>query len=186
VLLPVALAQKAGITGLETVREGDSGASIVQGLRGEQREARREYIATLSFDQVSLDLSGMPVVKIDVEGAELDVLSGMQAFLRSSRPFVLCEVLHAHGPEQLDLMARHNEALMHLLSGLDYDVLRLRKDARWANVVGVEAVRAFPHEVYRWDSQSVCDYLFAPRERVLHVAEAFFAAGPVGPAAARA
>jgi hypothetical protein len=108
----------------------------------------------------------------------------MQKFLRSSRPFVFCEVLHAHGPDQLDLMARRNEALMHLLNGLDYDVLRLRKDERWANVVGVEAVRAFPNEVYRWDSQSVCDYLFAPRERASHAAEALSASGRMAPAAA--
>jgi FkbM family methyltransferase len=172
-LLPVALAGESGLTRLETLREGDTAASMVEGLRGVQEAARTEYIATLRFDDLSLDLDDAPVVKIDVEGAEFDVVSGMRGFLRSSRPFVLCEVLHAHSADQLDLMQERNDALMSLLTELDYDVLRLCKDQSWATVTGVERVTSFPRETYRWDSQAYCDFLFSPRERAADAIAAF-------------
>ena len=128
------------------------------------------------------ELTALPVVKIDVEGAELDVTIGMEARLESSRPFVLCEVLHAHSLEQLALMEQRNCALMRLLASHRYEVLRLLKDDQWASVVGIEPVSAFPNETYRWDSQSVCDYVFTPKERSAELLEAF-AAGrrPGGP-----
>lgn len=173
IVVPVALAGKAGIARLESASEADTAASIVEGLRGEQGHTRTEYIATLRFDQVPAELTAMPVVKIDVEGAELDVLAGMGDCLENVRPFVLCEVLHAHGLEQLELMSRRNAALMELLASHRYDVLRLRKDDQWASVVGIESVQSFPNETYRWDSQAVCDYVFTPRERTADLLKAF-------------
>lgn len=172
-IVPVALAARAGLAGLEAAGDADTSASIVEGLRGEQRHTQTDYIATLRFDQVPPELTALPVVKIDVEGAELDVLIGMEICLDTVRPFLLCEVLHAHSPDQLALMAQRNGALMELLVSHRYQVLRLRKDDRWTVVVGVEAVQSFPDETYRWDSQAVCDYVFTPKERAAELLEAF-------------
>jgi FkbM family methyltransferase len=172
-IVPVALAGKAGVATLQTTQEGDSAATIVEGLRGEIPAPHSQYIATLRFDQVSLDLDRIPVVKIDVEGAELDVLSGMEQFLCERRPFVLCEVLHAHSADQLEAVGRHNRELTRLLDGLGYDVLRLCKGPRSTEVLGVEAVDEFPDETYRRESQWLCDYLFAPTERVADAIRAF-------------
>jgi hypothetical protein len=157
----------------EAAGDADTSASIVEGLRGEQRHTRTDYIATLRFDQVPPELTALPVVKIDGEGAELDVLIGMESCLDTVRPFLLCEVLHAHSPDQLALMAQRNGALMELLASHRYQVLRLRKDDRWMVVVGVESVRSFPDETYRWDSQAVCDYVFTPNEHAAELLQAF-------------
>jgi FkbM family methyltransferase len=172
-VVPVALAAKAGLAGLESASEADTGASIIEGLRGEQSHTRTEYIATLRFDQVPAELTSAPVVKIDVEGAELDVLTGMAGCLGGLRPFILCEVLHAHSLDQLALMEERNVALMRLLTSHRYDALRLLKDDQWASVVDIEPVTAFPNETYRWNSQSVCDYVFTPKERTAELLKAF-------------
>ena len=51
---------------------------------------RRVEVATISLD----DVDGPPpaLVKIDVEGAELEVLAGMTRLLRVQRPVVVCEM----------------------------------------------------------------------------------------------
>ncbi|MEA2269989.1 MAG: hypothetical protein QOC64_2599 [Solirubrobacteraceae bacterium] len=55
----------------------------------DEGEARVE-VRTIALD----DVEGPPptVVKIDVEGAELDVLAGMTRLLRDARPVVICEM----------------------------------------------------------------------------------------------
>ena len=51
---------------------------------------RRVAVRTVALD----DLPGPPptLVKIDVEGAELEVLAGMSRLLREARPLVICEM----------------------------------------------------------------------------------------------
>jgi FkbM family methyltransferase len=56
-----------------------------------------------------LDLRPPDVVKIDVEGAELDVLAGMTETLRTHRPIVICEM---HGK---------NEAFARVMDEAGYD-----------------------------------------------------------------
>src|SRR5262249_12161063 len=156
--------------------EADSTASMVHDLRPGKPSLRRQFVATLRFDDIaaSLPVADIPVVKIDVEGAELDVLGGMRDFLRTRRPLVVCEVLHAHTAAQLSLMRGRNTALVALLAAAGYAPYRIVKDARQAQVTGLVAVAAFPDEVYDpRTSPAVCDYLFVPHERVPQALAAF-------------
>jgi hypothetical protein len=47
----------------------------------------------------SLHVDNIALVKIDVEGYEASVLSGMKRILQQQRPFIICEVLRTHGPQ---------------------------------------------------------------------------------------
>jgi FkbM family methyltransferase len=57
-------------------------------------EDRRDIVRTVSLDELvsSGEAPAPDVVKIDVEGAELDVIAGMTELLRSARPVVICEM----------------------------------------------------------------------------------------------
>jgi FkbM family methyltransferase len=57
-------------------------------------EVRRDRVPVTSVDDLvaRLGLSAVDVVKIDVEGAELDVVSGMARVLAEQRPFVIAEM----------------------------------------------------------------------------------------------
>lgn len=70
-------------------------------------------VIVVSLDWAAKHLRPPNVLKIDVEGAEREVLAGADALLRTARPIVLCEVfpsstrdvtsiLHAHGYRLLD------------------------------------------------------------------------------------
>jgi FkbM family methyltransferase len=58
-------------------------------------EERRETVATIALDD--LDAPPPDVVKIDVEGAELEVVAGMRRLLAEARPLVICEM---HGKNE--------------------------------------------------------------------------------------
>jgi FkbM family methyltransferase len=78
-------------------------------------EVRRERVAVTSLDDLveRLDLPAVHVVKIDVEGGELDVVAGMRRILAERRPFVIAE------------MHDRNEPFARALSEAGYRVVNL-------------------------------------------------------------
>jgi FkbM family methyltransferase len=71
--------------------------------------------------------SRMRLVKIDVEGFEMEVLRGMRNVLATSRPILVLEInvqmLHAQGTSPSEIV--------RFLESLEYDVSRIDKDLRW-------------------------------------------------------
>jgi FkbM family methyltransferase len=89
----LALSDRAGQASLFLPADGAwSNASLVKGFT-EQREALP--VATTRFDFYCRHhlIRAIDLVKIDVEGAELQVLRGMGSLLRQWSPDIICEVL---------------------------------------------------------------------------------------------
>lgn len=100
-ILPVALSDQNGIIPLH-IRGGgihsmaSSSASIVTGFRPHAFYHYTKYIYAVQGDDVieSLGIRSIALIKIDVEGAELEVLKGIKKTIKGFRPFILFEVLH--------------------------------------------------------------------------------------------
>ena len=80
----------------------------------------REPVAVETLDDLHgrLALGRVDVVKIDVEGAEMKVLTGGKALLSTSRPILLVEA----NEEALKRQGTNSRALLDLLQGLDYRI----------------------------------------------------------------
>jgi FkbM family methyltransferase len=78
-------------------------------------EVRRDRVPVTSLDDLAtrLNLTAIGVVKIDVEGAELDVIAGMARVLAEQRPFVIAE------------MHDRNEEFAQALEAAGYRVVNL-------------------------------------------------------------
>ena len=175
-ILPVALGDAADVVTFFTHCADDQGATIVDQSAQAQSSAQRQHVAVFPLDALSNDLlpSGVRIVKIDVEGAELATLSGMKNFIGHQRPWIVCEVLHADSPQNLARVSAKNSALMRLLQDADYAVHRLVKAPRGVSLRGIELVDAFSEGVFRGDvSPQVCDYLFVPRQALAETRDAF-------------
>jgi FkbM family methyltransferase len=72
---------------------------------------RRVAVRTVALDDV--DRPPPAVVKIDVEGAELDVVAGMTRLLREARPLVICE-MHGRNAEFCAAMRAAGYAVSNL------------------------------------------------------------------------
>ncbi len=111
---------RSGNTTLWSAVRADGGASVVR------RPATRSVTVDLTtVDQVSAE-SGRPpaVMKIDVEGAEFDVLRGAEHTLASARPSVL---LSTH-PVLLRDQQTSEEALLAWLGERGYSAMLLHED----------------------------------------------------------
>jgi FkbM family methyltransferase len=99
-VVEAAAADRSGVADLVVVRDRlwTRLASVGDHHQGE----RRVQVRTVALD----DVDGPPptVVKIDVEGAELDVVAGMARLLREARPLVICE-MHGRNAEFCAAMA---------------------------------------------------------------------------------
>lgn len=99
-VLPLALSNQSGVVELNVRSCGHDAqysatASIVDGFRPAGFYSGIRHIATARGDDI-LPRFGFPaiaVIKIDAEGAELEVVEGLLASIAAYRPFVVFEVL---------------------------------------------------------------------------------------------
>jgi FkbM family methyltransferase len=93
----------------------------------------------IRFDDWSTDLTRMDVVKIDVEGAELDVLKGMLQSLRRLQPRVVAVEVY---PPYLAAAGTSEVAIVELLAGVGYDRERTIGDNAIFRLRGTAPARA--------------------------------------------
>lgn len=157
--LQVALGQAEGTAMLHLRTAGaDPEASVVAGFREPSFYRSSLSVRVVPGDrQLSeLGLGAVAMVKVDVEGAELEVLRGLRATLSRERPAVLCELLPPfEGDTELSLeRIRRQRELDAFLRALAYQVAVVEEDGR------LRPCRLDPHSDVRR-----CDYLFVPAER---------------------
>ena len=96
ILIAVGLSQTPQLLPLYNSGDYDSAASLVTGFREAGRyTSEQKLAATFNGDEAveQLALTSIGVVKIDVEGGEWDVLTGMNKTIERFRPIIFCEVL---------------------------------------------------------------------------------------------
>lgn len=82
---------------------------------------------TIALDDIATSLGQDPqFLKVDVEGGELDVLKGMRAIFRRTRPTVHLEIHELPGTP----LADHTQQIIELLGSVDYQLIWLRSKAR--------------------------------------------------------
>jgi hypothetical protein len=117
----------------------------------------------------ALRIPDIAIIKIDVEGYEAAVLSGVRNILQCQRPFVICEVLRTHSPTHPShaFRVRSRTICETLLRELDYAI--------W----GVN--RAQMIEVCNHISDTYTNYVFVPQEKTTRFAAAYHTIARVPP-----
>lgn len=141
-IVPAGLATEASVVQLFSKAAADPSASMVAGFRDPGRYSASQSVVVLGADSVfaALRIDDVAVVKVDVEGAELDVLQGMQTTLRRFAPFVFCEILPVFD-ETTDVgrFRRVRETqLLALMRELGYRLFRLLPDGKVEPVETIE------------------------------------------------
>jgi FkbM family methyltransferase len=161
-VVPVGLSDRDAVLDLVMNNDDltDSGASLVHDFRPGVKVHHRIPVVVLAFDTVHKDMSigRSGVVKIDVEGAELEVLLGMKARIEQDRPALFLEILPVGSiaaeqrlPRQLKVEA--------LFSELNYKLIRVRNK-------GVHSCLEPIHgAIGVHDDPDLANYLVIPGER---------------------
>lgn len=90
--------------------------------------SKKESVSTITLDEYvqRSDLEKVDVIKIDVEGAEMDVLEGGLESLRKFRPIILMEVNEQH----LNYASRTIDELLKFWGSLDYSIAIIKHNGR--------------------------------------------------------
>lgn len=168
-ILPVGLSDGLSVLNLYSAvgATTDSGASVVAALRG-TRELTHSPILCCRFDDLRHDLkiASIGLIKIDVEGAELPVLRGMEKTLRESRPPVLCEFLYADERADIVQYEKNMASIKRFLEQLEYTVFRIQKDPHEKHFRGLVRTAEFPIQVWTRENAHECDYILIPTEKI--------------------
>jgi len=172
-IVPAGLADRNGLLTLY-LRPNvslDPMATIISDFAEAGAPARRQAAAVFRGDDVaeSVEAGEVAIIKIDTEGAELEVLRGLAGTIARHRPFIICEVLPVGDPGSMvgRLRLTRQDDLQALVRTWRYDVFRLHADARLEKIedIGVH------------DDLALSNYLFAPSEQAAAVARSFIVVG---------
>ena len=139
----------------------NSGGSLVEGFRADRKNNRvhkRILVPVYSFETAThgIKWDAISVIKIDVEGGELEVFKSLTKCIADFQPYILLEVLPAYSSDNTLRLCRQNE-LLQLVKDVRYTIYRLKKHAT-GKFKGVELVNDFGIHANLQD----CDYLLLP------------------------
>lgn len=160
-IVPVGISAKTEILNLNFYVENETtSAGIIENFRGSNNIISKEPIPVFSFSDISknINLSDLAIVKIDVEGAELEVLKSLEPLLIKDRPFLLMEILPVYNENNKFRLERQIE-IEHILSQNSYKTFQINKDKK-GNFRGFK----FLEKIGVHSDIKQSDYLFCPSE----------------------
>ena len=166
-LFPWALSSKNDYEKIYLVDKYDSGGAIIPEIRC-RNECNYEFISTYKLDSnKELELSSGFILKIDVEGYENEVIQGALEIIKTYRPIILCEVLHADSKELIKRNTIRKKELSELFYKNKYQIWQIQKfnNSNEGRLEGIELISDFPTGLCWWDSQSSIDFLITPIEQ---------------------
>jgi FkbM family methyltransferase len=153
-VIPVGLGAGKGMTELLMASAGstDPAASINPLMRDSSFYAARKVVAVTDGDSALAELgigAGPIIIKIDVEGGEVDVIQGFARVLADLRPFVIMEILPPANFANAvnDYRLRRAEELRNMMASRQFTMFSISIDGE-INV-----------------GTPTADYLFVPNER---------------------
>jgi FkbM family methyltransferase len=136
IILPIGLSNRTAVEKLKFNAPNDIAASFIDEYRPGGFYKDFSHILTMSGDD-ALELLGGPdvgIIKIDVEGAELEVMQGFSATLEVHKPYIFFEVLPHYllmTNAELDSTTRkireeRHESISSFLHSANYELFQIR------------------------------------------------------------
>lgn len=159
-LYPIGISTKTELSELNFHYESetDGSASIIKDFN-KKKINRKEYIPLFDINTMKkkVDFDKMSILKIDVEGAELEVIKSFEEEIKRNKPFIIMEILPVYNKkENPDRFKRQNN-LLDALHSIGYVTFRIIKEKN--NLIAVKEIQTI--EIH--SDLNKCDYLFVPK-----------------------
>lgn len=128
-IYPVGISTKTQIAHLNFFSNSytDSSASILEQFRPKEKIKKKSNIALFCISDLQINLEPVSVIKIDVEGAELEVLISFINIIKKNNPFILMEILPVYDNSNTYRLERQN-AILLILKENNYSIYRILKE----------------------------------------------------------
>jgi FkbM family methyltransferase len=131
ILLPIAVGVKTEILKLNFfgANKSDSSATIIENFKQHTTLDHFVFIPVFDFHLVTNFLPGQPhsILKIDVEGSEMEVLFGLEEWVRTYSPLILLEILPVYSTENQSRLERQHQ-IEEMLKTWNYNIGRIKKN----------------------------------------------------------
>lgn len=163
-IVPVGIADVNGVLKLNfySSNNSDPSASIIENFRPDQVIKFSQYIPVNRVDNISknVELKNIEAIKIDVEGAEMEVIESLKNLIAENQPFILIEILPVYSAENTFRIERQ-QRIETILKELDYLIYRvIKKDNKFEALQQIESIGI--HK-----DLDACDYVFMPKNKPL-------------------
>lgn len=157
-LICAALGDRDGVARLHLSNVHDSCASIVEGFRTPDfyRTACNVLLIDGNRFVEKMSIDAIAVLKIDVEGGELEVLRGLNRTIMRSRPLIICEVLPVYDENSQvgQFRRKRSDELVSLVLSMNYRIFRIDADGCQTPLDSIET----------HGNMALTNYLFVPGE----------------------
>jgi FkbM family methyltransferase len=137
-IVPVAVAADSGLRSFTIAQRARASNHLTDyGNSQTGGTAETQTVMTVPIDTLAAWLPKPDVLKIDVEGAEVEVLQGAKTTLVGARPLIVCEVSGGNAARVAELLTGMGYTLLDGEKPLTRDAIQF--DATWSTV-------AVPHE----------------------------------------
>lgn len=138
-VLPVALSDEYDVKTLYANRLGDKSASLIYETKNLGELGYSSDILTVPGDDFigKLGISEIAAIKIDVEGAELLVLKGLQKTIDRYRPFLYVEVWTSYVDGEGGGEQNRISEIYEMFASLDYCILGVSAESQLYRLGGV-------------------------------------------------
>jgi FkbM family methyltransferase len=162
-IMPAGLSDKDGVVPLYGNDGTDPESTIIAELRSEGQEAVK-FVPVYRHDTIErLVLDGrVSVLKIDVEGAELEVVRSLRGLIERDRPIIVMEVLPNR--QENALKATRSKEMIETIGSQGYAFYRIMKTESdtYRGIMPVDDVGDYTDSVMK-------DHVFIPVEQVENV-----------------
>lgn len=140
--------------------ELDSAASIIEEFRPDPI-ARKMFVPVFDIETLQdkeAILNKVSILKIDVEGGELEVLSSFRSIIKENRPFILIEILPIYKEDNTFRIDRQNK-IESLIKEMEYVIYRILKnqDDTFLSFEKLSTINIH-------SDLGMCDYVLVPTE----------------------
>ncbi len=157
-IFPFALSDKCGLNSFYRRHRTDVSSTLVKEYKTFANSDNQINVPTIKGDDVvrQYKINNLSLIKIDVEGGELEVLGGFEQTLLNLRPMIICEILPVYHLESENLRTRlhRQQKLLSKLKELNYSVYRIQNGERLKRLDQIEV----------HGKLSDSNYLFVPNE----------------------
>ena len=155
-IFPVGLSNKTYIAKLFLKDQTDVNASLVEGFRPNSFYSSSRFVPVFEGDSLlaSIGVTRIAIIKIDVEGMELEVIQGLRNTINTHKPYIICEILPVWDSETETGKFRKSriDVLQSIIGEDGYSIFRILGDSRLVELKRLETQPDLAH----------CEYLFVP------------------------
>ena len=162
-LVPVGISNenKLGVLNFYSISGTDASASVIPDFRKNANIVSKEYVPLFDFEQIkeSVDCKNFSILKIDVEGAEYEVLSSFYKAIEVNKPIILIEILPVYNNRNVNRLERQVK-IQELLTKLNYSIFRVMKmDNIFEKIEEIE-------EIGIHADMNMCEYVMVPDSKI--------------------